>query len=145
MSFRIRSASPDDVRALAHLHVQTFNETHRGGRSGGRSFELREQQWREAFTVTDGSWFCFVVEDDDRALVAFAMGTPHDGGEPGFAGELNKIYALQRIQRQAIGRGCLFIMKGLPIQAWERFGWWLVIGLVLYFVYGFKHSKLRNS
>jgi basic amino acid/polyamine antiporter, APA family len=41
--------------------------------------------------------------------------------------------------------GCLFVMKGLPIQAWERFGWWLVIGLVLYFAYGFKNSKLRNS
>jgi APA family basic amino acid/polyamine antiporter len=41
--------------------------------------------------------------------------------------------------------GCLFVMKGLPIQAWERFGWWLVIGLVLYFVYGFKHSKLRRT
>jgi APA family basic amino acid/polyamine antiporter len=39
--------------------------------------------------------------------------------------------------------GCLFIMKGLPQQAWERFFWWLVIGLVLYFVYGFKHSTLR--
>jgi APA family basic amino acid/polyamine antiporter len=39
--------------------------------------------------------------------------------------------------------GCLFIMKGLPQQAWERFGYWLVIGLVLYFVYGFKHSTLR--
>jgi APA family basic amino acid/polyamine antiporter len=41
--------------------------------------------------------------------------------------------------------GCLFVMKGLPIQAWERFGWWLVIGLVLYFAYGFKNSKLRNT
>ena len=39
--------------------------------------------------------------------------------------------------------GCLFIMKGLPHQAWERFGYWLVIGLVLYFVYGYKHSRLR--
>src|SRR6266508_4027290 len=30
---------------------------------------------------------------------------------------------------------CLFVMKGLPQQAWERFGIWLVIGLALYFVY----------
>jgi APA family basic amino acid/polyamine antiporter len=41
--------------------------------------------------------------------------------------------------------GCLFIMKGLPDQAWERFGIWLVIGLILYFAYGFKHSGLRGA
>ncbi|MEO8598130.1 MAG: amino acid permease [Candidatus Solibacter sp.] len=39
---------------------------------------------------------------------------------------------------------CLFIMKGLPDQAWERFGAWLVIGLVLYFAYGYRHSLLRR-
>jgi ribosomal protein S18 acetylase RimI-like enzyme len=104
MSFRVRSATTDDIPALAQLHVQTFNETHRGGRPGGPSYELRERQWREAFTVTDGSWFCFVVEDEDGDLVAFAKGTPHDGGVPGFAGELNKIYALQRVQRRGLGR-----------------------------------------
>ncbi len=38
---------------------------------------------------------------------------------------------------------CLFIMIGLPRQAWERFGYWLVIGLVLYFVYGYQHSRLQ--
>jgi len=38
---------------------------------------------------------------------------------------------------------CLYIMKGLPAQAWERFGIWLLIGLALYFVYGYRHSKLR--
>ena len=41
--------------------------------------------------------------------------------------------------------GCLFIMYGLPDTAWERFGRWLVIGLVLYFSYGFSHSKLRAT
>ena len=40
--------------------------------------------------------------------------------------------------------GCLFIMYGLPGAAWWRFGWWLLIGLVLYFTYGFSHSKLRT-
>jgi APA family basic amino acid/polyamine antiporter len=40
--------------------------------------------------------------------------------------------------------GCLFIMYGLPRTAWERFGAWLVIGLVFYFLYGFGHSRLRG-
>ncbi len=41
--------------------------------------------------------------------------------------------------------GCIFIMRGLPHQAWERFGIWLVLGLVLYFVYGYRHSRLRRG
>ena len=104
MSFRIRNATAGDIPALAQLHVVTFNETHRGGRPGGPSYELRERQWRDAFSVADDSWFCFVVEDEDSELVAFAKGTPHDGGVPGFAGELNKIYALRRVQKQGVGR-----------------------------------------
>jgi len=104
MAFHIRDAREDDVPALARLHVQTFNETHRGGRSGGPSYELRERQWREAFAVKDGSWFCFVVEDDTGELVGFAKGTLHDGGVPGFVGELNKIYVLRRFHRQGLGR-----------------------------------------
>jgi APA family basic amino acid/polyamine antiporter len=40
---------------------------------------------------------------------------------------------------------CLYVMRGLPRQAWERFGWWLAIGLVLYFSYGFRNSVLRRG
>jgi APA family basic amino acid/polyamine antiporter len=40
---------------------------------------------------------------------------------------------------------CVFIMYGLPAAAWRRFGWWLLIGLVIYFAYGFKHSRLRAA
>jgi APA family basic amino acid/polyamine antiporter len=40
---------------------------------------------------------------------------------------------------------CLFVMKGLPVQAWERFGLWLGAGLLIYLAYGFRNSHLRRS
>jgi basic amino acid/polyamine antiporter, APA family len=40
---------------------------------------------------------------------------------------------------------CVFVMRGLPALAWVRFGWWLVIGLVLYFAYGYRNSTLRRG
>jgi APA family basic amino acid/polyamine antiporter len=39
---------------------------------------------------------------------------------------------------------CLFIMVGLPYQAWERFGIWLAIGAAIYLLYGYRHSRLRR-
>lgn len=73
MPFHIREANADE--ALARLHVQTFNETHRGGHGGGPSYELRARQWREAFAARDGTWFCFVVENDKGEFAGFAKGT----------------------------------------------------------------------
>ncbi len=40
---------------------------------------------------------------------------------------------------------CIYTMFGLPSHAWERFGIWLLIGLVLYFAYGYRHSLLRRG
>jgi APA family basic amino acid/polyamine antiporter len=39
---------------------------------------------------------------------------------------------------------CLFIMVGLPRQAWERFVLWLVVGILIYAFYGYRHSRLRR-
>jgi putative acetyltransferase len=105
--FRIREATAADVSALAKLHVQTFNETHRGGRSGGPTYELREQQWRETFEKPPDTWFCFIAEGPSAELVGFAKGTLHDGGVPGFTGELNKIYVLRSHHRRGIGKALL--------------------------------------
>jgi APA family basic amino acid/polyamine antiporter len=45
-----------------------------------------------------------------------------------------------------VGAGlCIFVMRGLPHLAWVRFGWWLLVGLVLYWFYGFGHSTLRRG
>jgi APA family basic amino acid/polyamine antiporter len=39
---------------------------------------------------------------------------------------------------------CVYVMLGLPRQAWERFGIWLLVGLAIYFAYGYRHSRLRT-
>jgi len=39
---------------------------------------------------------------------------------------------------------CVFIMAGLPLQAWERFFLWLLIGIAIYAFYGHRHSRLRT-
>ncbi len=38
---------------------------------------------------------------------------------------------------------CVFVMLGLPPQAWERFAIWLGIGVAIYAAYGYRHSHLR--
>jgi APA family basic amino acid/polyamine antiporter len=40
---------------------------------------------------------------------------------------------------------CIYLMLGLPTITWIRFGIWLVVGLLLYFSYGFWHSKLKQG
>ncbi len=40
---------------------------------------------------------------------------------------------------------CLYMMSQIELKNWLGFVVWLVIGLVIYFLYGAKHSKLANS
>ena len=38
---------------------------------------------------------------------------------------------------------CLVLMFSLPVMTWIRFVVWLIIGMIIYFLYGIRHSKLR--
>jgi len=38
---------------------------------------------------------------------------------------------------------CIYLMFNLSVDAWWRFGIWSVIGIVLYFAYGYRHSVLE--
>ncbi|MGB7102592.1 MAG: amino acid permease [Xanthobacteraceae bacterium] len=39
----------------------------------------------------------------------------------------------------------LFLMFGLPLDTWLRFAGWLVIGLLIYALYGIRHSHLQGQ
>ncbi len=40
---------------------------------------------------------------------------------------------------------CIFLMTGLPWVTWIRFILWLIIGLIVYFFYGVRHSLLHRK
>ena len=39
---------------------------------------------------------------------------------------------------------CLYLVLSLPFETWLRLLVWLVIGLVIYFLYGVKHSRIKR-
>ncbi|MBE7176303.1 MAG: amino acid permease [Mucilaginibacter polytrichastri] len=40
---------------------------------------------------------------------------------------------------------CMTMMISLPLDTWIRLGGWMLLGLVIYFAYGKKHSVIRNQ
>jgi APA family basic amino acid/polyamine antiporter len=40
---------------------------------------------------------------------------------------------------------CVYLIFFLPPSSWWRFFGWLLAGLVVYFLYGYRHSRLRNG
>lgn len=40
---------------------------------------------------------------------------------------------------------CLYLMASLPFETWLRFGVWMLVGLAIYFVYGYRNSKVQKA
>jgi APA family basic amino acid/polyamine antiporter len=39
----------------------------------------------------------------------------------------------------------LYLMKDLPLSTWLRFIGWLAVGMLIYWLYGYRNSKLRRD
>lgn len=40
---------------------------------------------------------------------------------------------------------CVYLMLNLPVETWIRFGGWMLLGIVVYIGYGYRHSRLSES
>jgi APA family basic amino acid/polyamine antiporter len=40
---------------------------------------------------------------------------------------------------------CVYLMYALPLESWARLAVWLALGLLIYFIYGIKNSKLQHG
>jgi basic amino acid/polyamine antiporter, APA family len=43
------------------------------------------------------------------------------------------------------GALCIYLMAQLPIATWARFFGWMALGLLIYGIYGYRHSRLRTG
>jgi len=40
---------------------------------------------------------------------------------------------------------CVLMMASLPLVSWERLAIWMALGIIIYYAYSKKHSKIRNE
>jgi ribosomal protein S18 acetylase RimI-like enzyme len=117
-SLSFREATPEDISALATLHVAVWNEANPGVRHKP-SLEMREAQWEEAFRDADNNWFCYVIENRQNKLVGFAQGNLYYGRIAGFDGQLGKFWVLRSYQHMGLERKLLgyvsrrFLSRGI--------------------------------
>jgi GNAT superfamily N-acetyltransferase len=97
-SFIVREATVEDLPALVSLHVKTWNETYPNFKKPP-TYEIREYQWLQQFKIADGSWFCYVIENNKRELIGFAKGKRNEDN----TGVIDKIYLLRNYQRLGLG------------------------------------------
>ncbi len=59
--------------------------------------------------------------------------------------DLPRTFRVPVVPAVALGAmgSCFYLMLGLPRVTWDRFGLWLLAGLAVYFLFGYRHSRLR--
>lgn len=103
----IRLAREDDARAIAGVHVASWQSTYRNilpaDYLANLSIDRREERWREVLRNQDTRNCTFVVENEEKQIIGFASAGPQRDPNINFKAELYAIYLLESAQRQGLG------------------------------------------
>ncbi len=100
---------------------------------GAASYYFNQEYWNAFISGEDASLFSW----DETPTLLFVIFSVYIG-VLSYKRNLSLIPVLGLLS-------CLFLMTEMGLSNWLRFIIWLLIGLVIYFTFGRKHSKLNGS
>ncbi len=132
-----------------------------GARESGRYIKYVDSRWIVP-TLYVGGWLYVLLYQRPMVAQFFSFTDPADASIHGWAVFQHQIPLLVFLVGSAVMAvlcflerlslipvigvlTCGYLMTELGITNWIRFGLWLVIGLIVYFFYGVRHSKLSHA
>ncbi|MYA05445.1 MAG: GNAT family N-acetyltransferase [Caldilineaceae bacterium SB0664_bin_22] len=104
----IRAAEPADAKAIAKVHIQTWQSSYAGivpaEFLASLSYQNREAWWVDILEAKQSSMCSFVADVEGEGVVGFAGAGPESDGDRIYLAELYMIYVLQSYQRRGFGR-----------------------------------------
>ena len=104
-TFDVRSATVDDARGIAVVHIDTWRDAYRGivpdDYLAAMDYDDREARWREGISAPDGP--IRVVTEDDRVIGWSCYGPSRDDDTRGPVGELYGIYVSSAFWGTGVG------------------------------------------
>jgi len=134
----IREATVEDARAIAEVHVATWQTSYSGilppDVLAGLSAESRAAMWEEGLSQPRGNNFLFVAENNADEVIGFVGGGKANELIKGFKGEIRVIYILEAYQRKGIGRKLIQVSIARLLEE----------GITSMLVWAFKDSPYRR-
>lgn len=128
----IRAARPDDVPAIAKVHVDSWRTTYKDilpkSYLNDLSYDARETMWSESFGEENDSFL--IVAEDQGKVVGFSAGGKARQDTPeakGYGGELYAVYTLDSYQRRGLGRRLVAaVAEGLIEREFDTMITWVI-------------------
>lgn len=107
----IRSASPGDAKAIAHIYTETWRDTYAGMIPDrvllGMSRRRHAAMWTRNLRNSRSHELAMVAEDDANGIIGFGSCGPVKEHKLGAAGEIYTLYVLPDFQGLGLGKRLL--------------------------------------